>query len=618
MSQNKKNFKDSKDTQNFKKGKKRSGRKDWNAKSYDNTRNSDSYNDKRDRKTRNYDESDRKAPFFAEPHNDASPRNDISWWNKNSGTFDNAVKIPFNRITGDTVQMTPKSQVMSVGKVWHDPGTLGFPGFMTIEYIPTIGTAIGPTDAVNQAMDALYAKIYREYTGAANFTKSELAFHILHAEGIACMVAEVKRILRTVSSYAQQNHNFPRGLYQALTGETNDQMNQVVNKLPSLRARLNRLIYNFNSLYIPKFTDVFDRWYSLSSNVWMDEDLISASGFVFTMSGYYKYIEAHEDPETGTTVPPVLQYNRFYAQDFELKVDAFLRIAEGLMAEIRNSANFGIVNAAIAKATIPGDLQQIELFAEGELLKPEFSKEMLYQINNMFIIGQYLDENSLNVTEDVELNTLKFMPQAKVGANGTIDPVMNFFLYYPLNSYDSDISPEFIMEATRLMPHRYYGSFRTQQDRLLDVATEIPFRMWFTYPAFDCDDNGNILSTTFKRSATFYSNSIIGGLIDNDTYPTPGGGNVAVMFTEDWNIGAQMDEVSNMFQLFGLLSRFRCHPYIHVWLYGYNPNDVDKTSAISAAHYVSTIGDMTTYTTITDSGLRGLNETALLSVYHVF
>lgn len=520
-------------------------------------------------------QSQDKARFFPEPHHDRSQTNEISWWDKTKGVYDNAVQIPFNRVMGDPFTIYHDDE--------RDDEPVKIPGVMVINYIPAIGTAYSSMDAVNIAFDSLYARIYREYTGAANFTKSELAFHILHAVGIATYIAECKRILRTLQSYASMNHYFPRGIYAAICGTDtvesgNYRFTADVERLPALRTQLNQLIYSFNSLFIPKFAETFERWYALSSNVWMDEDIISANAYVFKTAGHYEYIEAHEDPDNpGTLIPPTLKWVGATAVAPGVsRIDGLLTKAYDLLHEIRNSSNFGIVNAAISKVYSGNGLYQIELFSENELLQPKFDRNMMYQINNALILprhsGGILIPDSLNVTEDVTENVLLYKPQLRD------DPTSFFkkFKYYMLNSYDSNTSPEFKMEATRLMPHLD----TVLSSNVLNVGTEIPVGLELYYMSMD-DGLVTVHQFNYTHDSTFEFG-------EADAYAT--------------------DTISYL----NLLSKIRNHPLLYIC----------ESAALQAKWSAPAVlkcvfGDLTTYTTVNRQGLDGLNKAALLSCYFV-
>lgn len=550
---------------------------------------------------------------------DSLHSNDINWWNRAHGVYEQSVKIPFNRILGDN--MAIKGYVPGTGQTATDlPQYVTTPGVMSVNFTPTLGRAGKHFDALNLAADRIYSYIYAQYTGAQNFTKADVMFTILTEVSVACLIASAKRGLRALFSYSEVNHNFPRLLYAACGFHPNNFEGEV-RDYPALIARLNKIIMGFNSLYTPRFTQVFDRWYSLCSNVWADDNDVASQMFLFRPTGYYVYVE----PNTSTETPARLEYRGFRSyneahEDSIHDISGLLERAETLLASIRNSSFFNVVNASLGNAFSNNQILKIEPFIQGEIVTPVFDRNMNWQLNNCLAMDWFSDSvwsnscPSLNLSEDVANNVLKCTLNASSSKVKRFPRVNQLWM----NSYDGDISDEFIMESTRLMPvpDVLPGEVvpNASITTFLHSGTEIPrsFQIYWNQGDYTPSGQPTHVAWTLEIVSSWFEESIV---LHDPTDPRFG----TCISWDGVSTTTSGYSPFSALSIFGLLSKFRNHPLIYTaiwgeWVHAYQTDPDITTTAETNSVAMLPLGDFYKYTLVNKDGLRGLHEAALLSI----
>lgn len=478
--------------------------------------------------------------------------NDISWWNRAKPLFDDATRVPFNRIQGDPIINTSQFNTL----VTNSSGNEAFPGIMTIHYVPSIGYATNSNDPVNRSFNSIYADIYSRTTGAMQFTQGSLALFTLGISSIIQMIGVMKRVLGMCQLYAAKNYYYPRHLITAM-GFTPD---SIIPNQDDLRRRLNQCIQSVNAMKVPNFIDLFKRHYTLASNVWLDEDVPDAQMFIFVPDKYYQYDDTN---------------NKLSAVNTDLANTTgavFLDKIEAALTLWRNSSDLGLISGSIQRAYKDSSLISLEMVSVDSVTLPVFDKVMMSQINNATIIGPV---SNIDVTEDVVANVIKFEPKV-LGTSIGSEPFkfaacLNERI---VNSWDGDISPESIMEMTRLVT---IGTWNGTDLILDNCGTELitTCKVWYT------------TRTSASAAPTMTSASL----------PVSYGAKLAT------------DPVSTLIDQFSKLSSFRNGPRFTTVLYtGAGP------FAVSGIYRW---GDLNIWTTIDKYTYNGLNQAALQSIYVV-
>lgn len=488
--------------------------------------------------------------------------NDISWYNKVQPYYGDAVRLPFNRIMGDPVkQLTTKN---AGGEYILTPNAPS--GVMSIFYVPTMGKAKDANDPVNRSFTSMYGDIYSRTTGAMQFQQADLALWTLGMSSVMQMIGYVRRALGVVNLYASQNFYYPRTLLKAMNIDFDD----LLPRQDEVRRRLNNSILSLNSMKVPNFIDLFKRHYSLSTNIWADEDSIQAQLYMFIPNGYYRYDDTASK----------LTYVNFDWSTVQ-NIDQWLDAIDIMLNAWRNSSDLGLIKGSVERAYKESALLALDYVALDDITMPVYDKVMTWQINNMDLVGGGID--GLDITQNAVKNVLICEPFLQYETT-VLDTMTPFELYKNtskyLNSSDGDTSDEFIMESTRLM-------FQVDEDKtrvsgaltiypLLNFGTEVCIRTVMWSIGMDASDNK----------------------IENSVESI---GRISIKPT--------MTDAERVFIANTLVNatKFKNGPRIQVY------------TANASKHKISPgiVGDLYVYTTIDEEGLYGLNMAALQSIYTV-
>lgn len=491
--------------------------------------------------------------MVGQPSLDSCHTNDISWYNK-SVLFGDSTNVPFNRIMGDSISLNNPTLV-------DDTTRKSIPGIMAIDFVPGIGWATDSNSSVNRCFNSMYQMIYSRTTGAMQFQQADLALFVLAMSSIMCLIGMVKRAIGISQVYANKNFYYPSAILQMLQITPSS----VMGLQNVVRQKLNQVILNFNQAEIPNFVDIFKRQYSLSYNIWADEDSTEAQLYAFVAQGYYLYHDINGE------LPSYLEYKPISSTPGEeLNITTVIGYANTCLEAWRNSSDFGIINGAIARAYPNSELLKLEPVLETDIVIPTFDPVMLWQINNMNGVGNVLDLDSLDVTQDVVANVLNWKPKLT-------DNMYSKLLCTPIRYLNApDVaaanSKDFVMEATRLMVIGKIGD--DGHYYLENCFTEIPLRI-----KVGVLERINGVKTLVKYDFSTWN-----------------------LYQRDETFADRADLMAQ-----GILTQFRSGPIIS----NYSMEDATATTC----RFETLVGDIQVYTTVDFDSYTGLNNAALQSMY---
>lgn len=491
------------------------------------------------------------------PDVDQTHTNDISWWNKAAPLFADATRVPFNRILGDPLVTSGPA----VAGVTLPTRFYAMPGIMRFDYVPSIGYANSSNDPVNRSFTSIYGDIYSRTTGAMQFTQSDLALFVLGVSSIIQMIGVMKRALGVCQLYASKNYYYPLQLLAACGFNAAD----IISNQDDYRRRLNQAIQSVNAMRVPNFIDLFKRHYTLASNVWLDEDSPEAQMFVFTPQYYYVYNDAAS--KLGATA----------TQLTVAAGSAFLTKIENALAAWRNSSDLGLISGSIQRAYKDSSLLTLDMVALDSVVLPTFDKTMLKQINNAIILNSAaVNVASLDITQNVVTNVTTFSPKMTGTINGAVLNAAYCRNEVVLNAADGDVSPDAVMEMTRLVTFGYWNG----ADVLL------------VYCGTEIITDASIYQM-YKDTAS--------GVPTIDVIPVSGSYQTA--------LGTDPAKLADFIEEANVLSRFRNAPRIECGLHtGTGPYTVSQRYQL---------GDVYTYTLLDRAAYEGLQSAALQSIYVV-
>lgn len=511
---------------------------------------------KKGKPTRNYGSESRRNDSDSTPGNrtpfDGVKGNDINWWNK-SPMYADATRVPFNRVYGAGInkRLNPDAAEAGVDTNVRIPMS----GIMAIEYVPSIGTSHDSSSAVNRAFNSLFGELYSKTTGTPPIQQMDVAMFITSLASVATLIGMMKRALGVSQLYSNWNYNFPRNLLKAMRFDPDT----VIGWQDELRYALNDCILNFNNLKVPDIMDIYVRQYALAHNVYCDEDDVTSAMYVFNPKGYYVYDD--------TANPAKLVWYELDALEFDAK-DVIAAINACLEAW-RNSSDLPLISGTIQRAFSETQTISLDYVMESDVVIPTVDRNIMWQINNMNVVEW--EDSTFDILQDPVKNILIFDPAPVSAINNLISASgWDYFL----NSYDGNISDEFIMEATRLIV------FPNTDMSTIMVPTEFVTGVKVWYSTLTQDDGEPVFGSIQVPNTIVYESAL--SPVEHDSFMT----------------------------MVGVLSQFKYHHYVYVFA-----RDIGGSGKYTC---IAQIGDIYKVTTIDNHALEGLHTAATQSLYKLF
>lgn len=493
--------------------------------------------------------------------------NDPSWYNMHGQLTLDAGNFSFNNPIG--------ARISNLVNVNDDQVVRSFPGIcaITTQTVPGISTdAFSP---INVAARLLYDKV--NYKNSRNFTYDapDLMMYIYAVSSVYSYHAFLRRIYGVLSTYSQVNRFVPDGILKAMKVDPDS----IRNNLSEFRYGINLLARKINALAVPAGMPLFERYTWLYTNVYMDAPTVKAGLYMFIPYGFYKYYENGSKGGFCSCESPK-QVGGYYT------CQTLLQFGNELIEALLSSQDINNMSTDILKA-YEGNIVGLSDTPYEYAVVPVYNPEVLQQIHNCKMFGEYItDEKSQN--PDGTYN---------IGSSGNLiqDPTKGFLKFTLENQKAEKLKPLHVL------------------DTLLDVSQDNPtpddvFVATRLTPSLDSNGNVDSCGSDVALFATLYimeefkdgsyGMRQVGGTRMHPTYnfiPWPKTPTVETAKACD----AVMEDVSTW-------DKFDWSPFIYVTK---NDNDEIIDTRI--------FGDIYNYTSISNSSLKKLHETAILSEFAV-
>lgn len=490
-----------------------------------------------------------------------SEENDLGWYNHYPELVEDVANLSFSRPLGTKIPYDHK-----LGTVSHAINTI--PGICVYEFTPTIGQASGvATDAINVASNKQYVFIRRNLSTYANYDAPDLTLFELAMDSIFLLYGSAARAYGVLQNWKVFNRYFAAAVITAMGYDYDD----LSENMADFRAGLNQIAFKLSQFCVPSGMDYITRHIWMTSNLFYDSETVKAQTYLFRPAAYYKFTEVTEGPSYLAYTP--INYGS------PLTAKQILGILNNCISAIMNSQDCIAMSGDISRAFGFDNVFSVKPIAEEYMIEPIYSKEVLAQLENAVIFGNIMNNEvlSANITQQTNLGAGPNVRQILYATRGVTDAAysaMNARLENKiLNFHTNDISPQFVMEATRLMciptnigKYPLTGQATNTTAYYEKLGTEVVNAITFYY--YDID--GNLLSNTV-----------------NDYCLEPSTVSSATAFAQLW-------------------STFDwCAP-----LYFMSPSGSGETAGGS----VSVLLDVDNYTVLDQSDLGAIHDTALLSL----
>lgn len=264
---------------------------------------------------------------------------------------------------------------------YPDAGKLIVSGISVIDVIPTLGISRDASSPLNQAIRKMYSYIRHANSGAKNYDPADLGVYIGAMDQIYTMFWYGVRAYGTSRLYNPQNRYVPYTLLKAQGFDADD----IMKHSAQLRYGLNRIATIVNNLVTPNTLPLLARHRWIFSGLFSDGTSPKSQIYMYRPAGYF----AFQLDEQGAGM---LRYMDLNPDTKSYTVDEYLAVLDNMVKPILTNydEDFGIISGDIMKAYDVGELYKLPAVPEDFAIVPEYSEEVLSQIQNTTLLGNYI------------------------------------------------------------------------------------------------------------------------------------------------------------------------------------------------------------------------------------
>lgn len=302
--------------------------------------------------------NERLSKWEEDAHDETKHPNGIGWYSKNAELLRAAASLPYSNTTGAPLNLGSDNNVV-------------IPGVMQLNWEPSVASGLN-TSPVNEAAISTYSFVVHANSRNTSYNAADLFLTILAGMDVFTDIGTGIRALGTMRMFDQRNKYLPKDLIRAMGFNYED----LVSHLNTMWYDLNEVIARATQIWIPKTFPIQERWFWLSSNIFMDSNNIKAQYYVFNKSAGYQFNETGQ--QTGTSLDIIDQnpaggytWNDFIAM-IRLKIQKLL-----------DSEDRGTMMGDILKAYGPENIFALNSVPVDYAIQPVYNIEVLSQIENL-------------------------------------------------------------------------------------------------------------------------------------------------------------------------------------------------------------------------------------------
>lgn len=541
--------------------------------------------------------------------------NDKSWYGRNPELLKAGASFAYGYPVGSPAYLN-NAEYPSAGK-------LIVSGICTIEVIPTLGLSKDASSPLNQAVRKMYTYIRHANSGAKNYDPADLGLYIGAMDQIYTMFWYGVRAYGTARLYNAQNRYVPYTLLEAEGFNADD----VMKNCAQLRYGLNRIATIVNNLVTPSDLPLLARHRWIFSGLFSDGTSPKSQIYMYRPAGYFSF----KLDEQGAGM---LNYSSL--PEKTLTVNEYLTLLDDMINPILTNydEDFGIISGDIMKAYDANSLYKLPAVPEEFAIAPEYSEEVLSQVQNTTLLGNYIHDfnyrqivsptaanagalihdPALDVSMDIKLGSDVFVSSSpvRVVSDNFVSAAQSRLISLNITNPE----PGDTMVATRLTA--MVGKPKSFAVSAVDKGTDLYARI----TAKDCPllTAGTEWATrayVYKISGygTSYSVDVLD--VDMDAYLPD------VTFTGTYGANPKPDDGVKGTELYlkrsVRLSHFRFHPIVVATMMDMTLQATDSAiTGVVIQHLRNYYNfEIDNYTVLSESDLEQLNEIAVLSLLNI-
>nr|UDL14602.1 MAG: putative capsid protein [Picobirnavirus sp.] len=525
------------------------------------------YNKKSNRKPRGKQQNrnDTRCQDTEAKKDKMSSLNDVSWYNKFPELLESAGRIPFAKYPGMDIpfgKLYTKDTANSIEEV--QAPAYGYPGFLEIDWVPSVGYSANNTSPISTAAKELYAKVRAKFSGALDEDAPDIIMYLMALDSIFAYIGYLKRIYRALNTYSPTNTMFPDGVLKCMEITSAEAVALRKDKT-KFWGQINDLILQASKFTCPDVMDIFSRHYWMSSNVYGDAPSSKAQFYVFNQTHFYEF------DETGSTGGALT----LISGPSEHTPDAYYEYGRSLISKLAASDDAYTINGHLLRAFEGSANFVVAKLEEDELLDAVYVPEVLSQIHNIRSMNGSIKGSDFAITQDPTTNAIIHVPKLTVNVGSTASMFQNGTFAGPNTTLLLDLmtytpTAGDIAVATRLTTMA--GDYDAQNHQFTLIGgTEIVWSMSIVY-----------YDSTYGTPRAYAFSSIVSTLADGST-------------------------AEQILQTLGRLSAFDWHPLIYV--------AICSDGAITALY---PCGDLYNPTVVGLDTMRDLHRVCVLSEFNAY
>lgn len=519
--------------------------------------------------------------------------NDPAWYAQNPQILKDSASFSYNY---------PLGSKLNLGKA-HAADNLNrtsIPGIMAIHTSPAFGASTHSNSPINTAARNIYSFVRHANSGHANYDAPDLMLYLTAMDNLYSYVSFLKRAYGVMMPSYYTNRYMPKALVQAM-GLDYDDLNTNLN---DFRSYINRLALRVGSMCIPASMSYMARHMWMYEHIWTDDMSDKAQIYMYVPHGFFRF-------SLDLDMAGQLEYKSLYMDnDHLLTLDEIVAYGEAMLEPILSSEDMNIMSGDILKAFGPENLYKINMIDEAYLVVPEYSSEVLDQIQNTTFIGHFLGTPTLH--QDSTKGYLVFDPVFDPMYRPLDEdkyPGMNVMVTDRVVTFPhGDITPEDTMVATRLTNIMTVEEKPSGPPTIKCPTMGSEIAHHGTIYNYQEDSTGEWV---LHKSRPIYTSLLF--VIDNSTAMTSQPQNQAI-----YQLAA---DIGSELSLIGQISVFDRHPAVGLSAFlAIKVSNADGTGTfthIGYSEFNSLLVDASYYTVLTSQDLINMAETALLSEFNV-
>lgn len=495
-----------------------------------------------------------------------SSLNDISWYNHFPDLLEAAGRVPFAKYPGMDLKLGPVGFYTATPYSVKNIPTAAFnmPGFLEIDWAPSVGYSANNTSPISIAAKELYAKVRSKFSGSLDENGPDIIMYMVALDSVFSYIGYLKRIYRALNTYSPLNTMFPDGVLKCM-GITEIEAKTLRANKTQFWGVINDLISQASKFTCPDIMDLFNRHYWMNSNVYGDAPTPRAQFYVFNQTHFYQYDEKGETGGQLTLEPVPSNHTVQDYYDFGINMIAALTGSDDaytinghLMRAFEGSANFTVAR-----------------LEENELLDSVYVPEVLMQIHNIRTTASSIAPSTWTITQDPTTNAVLHKPS----------------LFFGLNNATVTGNAMATADSTLLL------DVNANQPTVSDVT--ISSRLC---PAFGKVDDSTKTIEVFGGTEIVWSMSVV--YYDTATSKCKSFAMSTIMCATASNIV----HYQQIMQAIGRLSAFDWHPIVYVTYSGSEYTELNMWP----------VGDISNPTPITSDMLKDLHRVCVLSEFNAY